>query len=212
MYQQYSYKASLKTVHYANFIPWNVKDPIVFQQPICYNGKISFWPSFWPSLCQLSKHKVQWFLENCLLHKFYTLNWWTKKTKIFNCLLLIQLWRCKHKAILQQFAMVGKICFTFGRRNSPGNSTSAVFNEKLLRNLHFSSIRNDLANRSIICTRYIVYWFVGENTCMRKYNDRQHYNYIVNNSAIYTTYCGNIFMMHDRQQYIGPRWCIGQGH
>ena len=33
---------------------------------------------------------------------------------------------------------------TLGRRNSPGNSTSAVCWEKLLRNRHFSSIKNDL--------------------------------------------------------------------
>lgn len=39
---------------------------------------------------------------------------------------------------------------TLGIRNSPGNSTSAVFKLKLLKKRHFSSIKKDLRNNAQI--------------------------------------------------------------
>lgn len=44
--------------------------------------------------------------------------------------------------------LTSKSC-TFGNRNSPGSSTSAVCCEKLLKNRHFSSIRKDLSTSKL---------------------------------------------------------------
>lgn len=49
--------------------------------------------------------------------------------------------------------------FTFGSKNSPGNSTSAVLIEKLLKKRHFSSIKKDLqrSKNESLCEKYFYF-------------------------------------------------------